>query len=170
MDSEAAVDFRQVYWVQKSGNARRHVTAWVELRARVLVVEVQRAGLRGVEPLVARNAGNRWRENLTIIRSSVDKKILTKSFVKYFWQEPYTTTMWRNHLAAGSVKIRAFERSLIANLPLVCMCRSDEMKLHPASRCTSANTLNRTESKKHTSPPQTLTGHNKLNPTCTALC
>lgn len=60
------------------------MTAWVELRARVLVVEVQRAGLRGVEPLVARNAGNRWRENLTIIRSSVDKKILTKSFVKYF--------------------------------------------------------------------------------------
>lgn len=51
------------------------MTAWVELRARVLVVEVQRAGLRGVEPLVARNAGNRWRENLTIIRSSVDKKI-----------------------------------------------------------------------------------------------
>lgn len=60
------------------------MTAWVELRARVLVVEVQRAGLRGVEPLVAGNAGNRWRENQTIIRSSVDKKILTKSFVKYF--------------------------------------------------------------------------------------
>lgn len=58
------------------------MAARVELGVRVPVVEVRRARLRGVEPLVAGNAGNRWRENQTIIRPSIEhKKILTKSFV-----------------------------------------------------------------------------------------
>lgn len=58
--------------------ARRRVEAWVKLGERVPLVEVQRAWLWGVEPLVAGNAGNCWRENKRIIRSSVEhKKILT---------------------------------------------------------------------------------------------
>ena len=59
--------------------------------------------------------------------------------------------MLQDHLSAGRVKTKALKSALIAKLPQVCVCRSGEVELLPASHCTS------TEKKT----PQNLKGRNR---------
>ena len=103
--------YTQVTVERNSGwRRRRGCSRWRWWVARHVEVSAGRGGW------LQRRGEPGYRERKTTRRT------LSKSSMKRLRQEPHTTPSWQNHLAAGSVKTRAFQQAPIANLLQVCVC------------------------------------------------